>query len=242
MTHIHDNIRQIEALIADACGRANRSPQTVTLLAVSKQQSVADVLTALDCGIRHFGENRLEEAVEKIAAVNSQAPYRPTWHMIGTIQSRKAKLTLPLFDVIQTVDRLKLAEKLSELASASQRIVPIMLEVNISGEASKQGFNAYQWQTRPELKAVLWQELEAILALPNLEIRGLMTMAPHYEDAERTRPVFAALAELREVLRQRFNSPLPDLSMGMSNDFPIAIEEGATIVRIGRAIFANTHP
>jgi pyridoxal phosphate enzyme (YggS family) len=146
---------------------------------------------------------------------------------------------LPLFDVVHSVERLKIAQKLSEQAQEAGIVLPIFLEINISGEEAKDGFQAVDWQKKSDVKITLWEELGKVFALPSLEIRGLMTMAPYYDAIEATRPVFADLAALREALRNDFSIALPDLSMGMTNDYTVAIEEGATIVRIGRAIFGE---
>lgn len=239
MTIIPDNIDRVRESIASACARAGRDPDSVTLVAVSKKKPQDHILKAIDAGVQHFGENRVEEAEAKIPAINQQATTRPVWHMIGHIQSRKAKTVAPLFDVVHSVDRLKIARKLSELAVEADRVIDVLLEVNISGEDAKYGFDVHHWQTDTKQRDAFWRDFEYMSQLPNLSIRGLMTMAPYVDEMEQTRPVFAGLAHLRETLRQHFETPLPDLSMGMTNDYPVAIEEGATIVRIGRAIFGE---
>lgn len=236
---IKANLDAVHDTIAAACARANRNPDDITLVAVSKKKPIEAIVAANMSGMRHFGENRVEEAMEKIPLVNQQADEKPIWHMIGHIQSRKAKLVEPLFDVVHSIDTLKIAAKLSQLAGESQRTLPVLVEVNISGEAAKYGFEASDWKNKPEIKENFWNTVEKLLQLPNLEIRGLMTMAPFYDDMQRTRPIFAGLAELCEQVRSDFHVTLPDLSMGMTNDYPIAIEEGATILRIGRAIFGE---
>ena len=233
------NLKAVQETIAAACARANRNPDDVTVVAVSKTHPVEAVLAAIASGVRHYGENRVEEAVDKIPAVNAQTEMKPVWHMIGHIQSRKAKLVIPLFDRVHSVDTVKLAQKLSELAQTENRILPVMLEVNISGEEAKYGFEVSNWQSKPDMKTAFWRDMETLLQLPNLEVRGLMTMAPFYDEMERTRPVFAAMTELCERLQNDFHVTLPDLSMGMTNDYTVAIEEGATLVRVGRAIFGE---
>ena len=238
-SNIEANLEAVQATIVDACARVNRSPDEVTLVAVSKTKPVTAIMEAIASGVRHFGENRVEEATDKIPLVNQQATVKPVWHMIGHIQSRKAKLVAPLFDMVHSIDTLKLAEKFSQLAGDAQQTLPILIEVNISGEAAKYGFEASDWKHNAAVKAAFWQSFEALLQLPNLSVRGLMTMAPFYDEIELTRPTFAGLAELREQLQSDFKVALPDLSMGMTNDYPVAIEEGATIVRIGRAIFGE---
>jgi len=236
---IEDNIASVMGRIATACERANRNLDEVTLVAVSKKKPVRDILQALDAGLTHFGENRVEESSEKIPQVTQQSSQRPTWHFIGHIQSRKAKNVVPYFDVVESIDRMKIARKLSQLAGEHDKTLSVLVEINISGESAKYGFEAFNWRKDPAIKDALWQSMRDILALPHLNVCGLMTMAPFYDNMEATRPVFAGLADLRDALQQDFEIELPDLSMGMTNDFPVAIEEGATIVRIGRAIFGE---
>lgn len=238
-TTISENIAQVQLEIADACARVGRDAADVTLVAVSKRKPASDVLTAIEAGLRHFGENRVEEAQQKIPHINAMASVTPTWHMIGHVQNRKAKFLPRLFQVVHSVDSVKLAEKLSGFGYMSDQPLPVLLEMNVSGEASKQGFAAAGWQHNVQIRAALWEEMRQVLALPGLEVRGLMTMAPFYDNMEQARPVFAELAKLRATLREEFDAPLPELSMGMTNDYPVAIEEGATIVRIGRAIFGE---
>lgn len=236
MSSIDDNIQRVQETIKAACDRANRDPASVTLVAVSKTHPVESILQAIEAGVQHFGENRVEESSDKIPAVNAPV----TWHMIGHIQSRKARDVPPLFQVVHSVDSLKLADKLSRLMiEKGDTKLDALLEINISGEESKSGLNAVKWSTDSAVRDVLWREVEAILALPGLNVRGLMTMAPIVDDMEHTRPVFADLAALRMALAEVFKTPLPDLSMGMTDDYPVAIEEGATLVRVGRAIFGQ---
>jgi PLP dependent protein len=234
---IADNIQQVRENIVAACARANRDPATVTLVAVSKTHPVEAVLQAVEAGVQHFGENRVEESSDKIPVVNARLSQPVTWHMIGHIQSRKARDVPPLFQVVHSVDTLKLAEKLVRAVQAPR--LDVLLEVNVSGEESKSGLNAVGWSTDSAVRETLWREVESVLALPNLNVRGLMTMAPIVEDMEQARPVFASLAALRLALADHFGVSLPDLSMGMTDDYPVAIEEGATLVRVGRAIFGQ---
>nr|MCU0513741.1 YggS family pyridoxal phosphate-dependent enzyme [Anaerolineae bacterium] len=229
-----ERIAQVQAHIAAACARAGRHPDAVTLVAVSKTQPPEVLRAALAAGLRHFGENRVEEAAAKMPLVNAAAAVPPVWHMIG-----KAKLIPPLFQVVHSVDTLKLAQRLAEQVPAGAAPLPVLLEINISGEDSKAGLPATGWQQDAALRAALWDTVRAVLALPALELRGLMTMAPFYDEPEQTRPVFAALAQLAAALRHDTGAPLPDLSMGMTNDYTVAIEEGATIVRVGRALFGE---
>lgn len=237
---IADNIRIVQEQIRTACANVNRNPDDITLVAVSKTHSESAIISALEAGLTHFGENRVEESLHKIPIVNQAVITKPTWHYIGHIQSRQAKDIVPLADIIHSVDRLKIARKLSSIGQKRNNPIECMVEINISGETAKYGFNALNWRQDTQIKNKLWQELETIISLPYIKIRGLMTMAPFYDNMEATRPIFAGLAELREEIQQDFDLELSDLSMGMTNDFPIAIEEGATIVRIGRAIF-GTH-
>ncbi len=236
-TQIGARVRQVQAEIAAACDRAGRDPSELTLVAVSKRHPVEAVLAAAEVGLTHFGENRVEEASDKIPAVTAQTDRPLVWHMIGHIQSRKARLIPALFQHVQSVDSLKLAEKFSRLMVEAGTELDVMMEVNISGEAAKYGFTAHNWSSDPEVRQHLWDELRQVFALPGLRVSGLMTMAPIVSDMQETRPIFADLRHLSATLRQEFDILLPDLSMGMTDDYPVAIEEGATIVRVGRAIF-----
>ncbi len=236
---IADNIKRVEDAIAAACAKVGRDPAEITLVAVSKQKSVEDIVAAAAAGINHFGENRVEEGMEKIEAVNNIVTAPVTWHMVGHVQSRKAKRVLPLFDLVQSVDSLRLAQKLSNLAQAKNQTLEVLLEINISGEASKHGLKGYNCCGDNAEKERLRQEIGAILALKGLRVKGLMTMAPLGADPQALRKVFADLFSLREELTSVFAISLPELSMGMTDDYRIAIEEGATMVRIGRAIFGE---
>jgi pyridoxal phosphate enzyme (YggS family) len=209
---IAQNIAQVQKSIAAACARANRDPQTVTLIAVSKTHPADMVLEAVAAGLQHFGENRVEEADIKIPAVNARLSVPVTWHMIGHIQSRKARDVVPLFRHIHSVDSLKLAGKLSGIALESDKKLNVLLEVNVSGEEAKYGLQASGWMKNGAVRMALWEEFRQILNLPGLRVRGLMTMAPIVDDAEQARPVFADLARLREALAEDLRVELPDLS------------------------------
>jgi pyridoxal phosphate enzyme (YggS family) len=218
---IAERIEAVRLQIADACRRAGRSPETVTIVAVSKGFPPEAVREAFSAGLSQFGENRVQEAQAKLPLLAGLAP-RPTWHMVGHLQTNKVKTALSLFDIIQSVDSLHLAQEISGRAPQSVR-VPVLLEVNVAGEAAKYGFSP------EELPA----QAEEVRTLPGLEVRGLMTVAPMAADPQESRPVFRRLRELGHSLG------LAELSMGMTDDFPVAVEEGATIVRIGRAIFGE---
>lgn len=232
-------IQQVQEQITAACVRARRDPSGVTLVAVSKTHPAALVLAAAEAGLQHFGENRVEEAITKIPVANHEASTPLTWHMIGHVQSRKAKLVLPLFNLVHSVDSVKLAEKFSALALEQKRTLNILLEVNVSGEISKYGFEASDWARDSAVREAFWADVAQVIALPGIRLRGLMTMAPIVAEAEQTRPVFAGLAALRAALVEFFALELPELSMGMTDDYPVAVEEGATLVRVGRAIFGE---
>ena len=234
---IEANIARVRQRIDAACQKVGRNPAEVTLLAVSKMQPPEAIQDAAAAGLQHFGENRVEEAVSKIPQVKQCVAKPLIWHMVGHIQSRKARQIPGLFQLVHAVDRVKLARRLSALVSARGESLDVLLELNVSGEASKSGLAAAGWQGDAALRAELWRDCESILGLPGLQVRGLMTMAPIVRDAEEVRPVFAQLASLRDELATDFGVPLPELSMGMTDDFPVAVEEGATIIRIGRAIF-----
>jgi pyridoxal phosphate enzyme (YggS family) len=246
MMSIHTNLVQVRTRIAEAALRAGRTPDNVRLVAVTKTYPVEAILAAWDSGQRDFGENRPEEGAQKIAetAVHiAGEEVKAVWHMIGHIQRRKANLVIAHFDMIHAIDRLALAQKLSTLAVEAGRKVPVLLECNVSGETSKYGYSAAGWEHDPAIRERLCAEVAAVSALPGLRLEGLMTMAPIADDAETVRPVFASLRALRDALRERFpDMVLPHLSMGMTDDFEIAVEEGATLVRIGRAIFGPYNP
>ena len=241
MSEITHNLAQVQERIAEAALRVGRDPSEVTLVAVAKTFSPEAVVAAYQAGVRHFGENRVEEGAAKIPAVHAALPGpRPAWHMVGHVQSRKAKAVVAHFDYVHSVDRPKIARRLSRFAREAGRTLPVLLECNVSGEESKFGFDLQNWERDEARQNAFFAAVEEILALPALAVQGLMTMAPFVADPETVRPVFASLRGLLETLRDRF--PAHDwfhLSMGMTGDFEVAIEEGATMVRIGRAIFST---
>ena len=232
-------LQQVQRQIDAACARAGRSPAEVTIIAITKRKTVDYILAGIEAGLRHFGENRVEEASVKIPDVRALSPVPLTWHMVGHVQSRKAADVLGLFELLHALDSLKLAQRFSRLAGEHGSTLDVLVQVNISGEDTKSGLQAFQWSQRNSVRAALWQEIEQIMALPGLRVRGLMTMAPIVDDMQQTRPLFAGLAALRDALAQSLGVALPELSMGMTDDYPVAIEEGATMVRIGRAIFGE---
>ncbi|HEY4689663.1 MAG TPA: YggS family pyridoxal phosphate-dependent enzyme [Anaerolineae bacterium] len=242
MSVLSDNLHRVRERIAAAARRTGREASEVTLVAVAKTQPPEAIVEAARLGVRHFGENRVEEAALKIPAVESaiEIPKSEiTWHMIGHVQSRKAEAASS-FDWIHSVESAKLAERLSRFAGQRGKTLNVLLEFNVSGEESKYGLLAPDGRVDD---AELLQEIEAIVALPNLRVDGVMTMAPIVADAGQTRPIFRALRQVRDQLAQRFpQSPWRHLSMGMTDDFEVAVEEGATLVRIGRAIFGERPP
>jgi pyridoxal phosphate enzyme (YggS family) len=233
--HVYDlehNLHSVQKRIADAAARAGRSPEDITLVAVSKTFPAESVLAAYGLGVRHFGENRVEESETKIPFVNAKAR-GITWHGIGHLQSRKVNEAVGLYDLVQSVDSVALARRLNARAMALGKSLPILLEVNISGEKSKYGFV-------PVPREEFFGATDLILSLPNLQVQGLMTIAPIVTQANDARPFFRLLRELRVELCGRFPScPWQHLSMGMTDDFEAAIIEGATMVRIGRALFGE---
>ena len=219
------NINSVRDRIEAACARAQRRPDSVTLIAVTKSQPPEIVADAARLGLTVFGENKVQEAKAKI----EQCPSRLHWHMIGHLQSNKARDAVELFEMIQSVDSFHLAQELNQRAEQAAKTVPILIEMNIAGEASKFGY-------RPEK---LRTELIQLNALPRLEIHGLMTVPPWSSEPEKVRPVFRQLRGLKLECEQILGAPLPHLSMGMTGDFEIAIEEGTTMVRIGTALFGE---
>lgn len=239
MNQVAGNLARVRERIAEAALRAGRDPAAVQLVAVSKTFPAEAVLSAWEAGQRDFGENRAEEGAAKVPLVAAAlGGTRPIWHMIGHVQRRKARLVLAHFDVVHSVDSLALAQKLSALAVAAGRELPVLLECNVSGEESKYGYRLTGWECAPAVRERFFRAVAALLALPALRLEGLMTVAPFAEEPETVRPVFASLRALREMLRERFPTVAwPHLSMGMTDDFAVAVAEGATLVRIGRAIF-----
>ena len=214
---VKDNLERIRARIAAAAEKVGRDVEEITIIGATKTVAPAVIEDAVRAGLRHIGENRVQEAAPKrLALANVQGEV--TWHMIGALQSNKIKQALEIFDVIQSIDSLKLADG---IARRAVRQVKVLLEVNIPGEPTKSGF-------KPEEVEPAMHHLRS---LPELEVIGLMTVAPVSDDSEEVRSVFRRLREMRDVLG------LKELSMGMTDDFEVAVQEGSTMVRIGRAIF-----
>lgn len=224
-------IASARARIASACARAGRSPDEVTLVAVSKTVPAARLREAVAAGQRIFGESRIQEAGPKISEISETESVPLVWHLIGHLQSNKARRAVEMFDMIESVDSLALAERLDRIAGEMGRRLPVLLEVNLGGEGSKSGF-------APEeaLPAI-----ERVGRLEHLDLRGLMSVPPYLEEAEETRPFFRRLREMRDEARRSgvAGEGFVELSIGMSHDFEIAIEEGATLVRIGTALFGQ---
>lgn len=239
MTHaIEQRVARVRVRIAAAARRAGRSPAEITLVAVTKTHPAEAVAAALAAGVPDTGENRVQEAAEKVAQLASQRG-AIRWHLIGHLQRNKARLAAELFDMIHSLDSLRLAEALSRHGD-NRDALDVLLQVNVSGEASKEGFALPGGaENRAALPAFL-ADVGRIVALPGIRVRGLMTVAPWGSDPEAARPAFRALRLLRDELAQGFpQADWSQLSMGMTDDFEVAIAEGATIVRVGRAIFGE---
>ena len=223
MDQITANLGTIRDQIAAAAEKSGRNPSDIRLVAVSKTHPAEAVAAAVAAGQGVFGESRVQEARDKIPA----CPPGLEWHFIGHLQKNKVRQALPLFSFFHSIDSPALAQAVDRIAGETGKPVEGLLEVNISGEETKHGFTPGE----------LHKEFTALAKLPNLRIRGLMTMAPYSDNPEDARPVFRALRELRDELQSAHGYPLPELSMGMSGDFQPAIEEGATLVRVGSSIF-----
>jgi PLP dependent protein len=221
--NLNDNLRSIQQRVRAACDRAGRSVDSVTLLAVSKTHPADTIKAATDLGITLFGENKVQEAKAKIP----NCPGRARWHFIGHLQSNKCRDAVELFSMIQCVDSLAIAQEINKRSEQASKRMPVLLEINVAGEASKFGY-------RPEQ---MLNELNTLNALPRLEIHGLMAIPPFSPVSEKSRPYFQTLRELKMKAEDVLGAPLPVLSMGMSDDFEIAIEEGSTMIRVGTALF-----
>ena len=228
MPDLRENVKRVRSTMADAASRSGRPVDSVTLVAVSKSKPAELIAEAAALGVENFGENRVQEAALKVPQVRQIFGRDPTWHLVGTLQRNKVKAALELFAILESVDSIRLAEAISQ--RAVDRTVPVLLEVYLGNDPARPGF-------RP---AELIRQAATVLGLPGLEVRGLMTIAPLESGPEEARAVFRQVRELREELRSRHPAARWDeLSMGMTDDYPLAIEEGATIVRVGRAIFGE---
>ena len=219
------NMKALETRIQAACVRAHRDAASVQILAVSKGQPPEKIQAAAELGLMVFGENRIQEAKAKIG----RCPGKLRWHMIGHLQSNKCRDAVHFFEMIQSVDSLEIAQEINKSAEKAAKTMAVLLEVNVVGEASKFGFSPEE----------LLAHLPPINTFRKIEIHGLMTIAPWTAEPEKVRPVFRRLRELKEQCEGILGAPLPQLSMGMSGDFDVAIEEGATLIRIGTGIFGT---
>lgn len=228
-SQLASNLAALDQRIRAACERVGRSPNEITIVVVTKYAPDAAVLALEKFQRFELGENRPQQLVRR-----AEMARWAHWHLIGRLQTNKVKLVLPSTVLIHSVDSVKLLERISQTAQDLRQTCPVLLEVNVSGEASKQGFE-------PDALRSTWND---ILKLPSIKVRGLMTMAPFSDNPEDARPVFRSLRELRDDLRERAGSdinrhPFRDLSMGMTGDFEVAIEEGATLIRVGSAVFES---
>jgi pyridoxal phosphate enzyme (YggS family) len=227
---ISENLTQVKQRIAEAALRTGRNPEEITLVTVTKGFPVSRVVEAIEAGADVLGENRAKEAAEKYETLGREVEGRGiSWHIIGTLQTNKVKYVIGFADLIHSVDRPALAAEIDKRAKAAGKIQPVLIEVNVSGESAKAG------ATPAELPGLI----DEALGLSSIEVKGLMTMAPAAVDPELARPHFKRLKELFEMERSRLSESFSILSMGMTGDFEVAVEEGATLVRIGRAIMGE---
>src|SRR6266699_4243612 len=225
MDSIAENLAHVRGQLAQAAAKSGRDGSSVELVAVSKTHDAEKVRAAYEAGQSLFGESRVQEARAKIPLL----PSGLSWHFVGHLQKNKIRHALPLFELFHSVDSLTLAQEMNRIANEEGMHPRVLLEVNVAEEGSKFGFK----------DETLRAEMESLLALPRLSVEGLMIIPPLAEEAEASRKYFVRLRELRAALKKEFDVRLPHLSMGMTNDFPIAVEEGATLVRIGTAIFGE---
>ena len=223
MEEIAENLERVRSQIANAAKKSGRLLDDIELVAISKTHDAGKVRTAYEAGQTLFGESKVQEARAKIP----ELPSAIRWHFVGHLQKNKIRHALPLFELFHSIDDVDLAREMNRIAEEQGMHPRILLEVNVAGEGSKFGFKP------DKLRA----EMEALLSLTRLSIEGLMTMPPLAEEAEASRRFFVDLRENRDALEKEFDVKLPHLSMGMTNDFVVAIEEGATLVRVGTAIF-----
>ena len=225
MSSVAENLERVRERIAQAATKAGRAVDEIELVAITKTHDAERVREGIEAGQILFGESRVQEARVKIP----ELPSNLRWHFVGHLQKNKIRHALPLFELIHSVDSFSLAQEINRIAEEEGMHPRVLLEVNVAGEGSKFGF--------PPDK--LRQDMEALLALPRLSIEGLMTIPPLAKEAGASREYFVDLRKLRDRLETEFQMKLPHLSMGMTNDFPVAVEEGATLVRVGTAIFGE---
>jgi pyridoxal phosphate enzyme (YggS family) len=231
MTDLKRNLAEIKSRIQDAANSIGRNQDEIKLVVVTKEHPASAISDLYDFGIRDIGESYFQEGLEKQLALSGLKDLN--WHMIGHVQSRKAEDAVLHFDMIHSVENVKLARRMDMFAKKANREVQILLECNVSGETTKYGLPAWDEDRWPEL----FPKVEEILNLPNVKVHGLMSMAPYFEDGKKARPYFARTRKFRDMLQRKFpNADWGQLSMGMSGDFKAAIKEGATILRIGTAI------
>jgi PLP dependent protein len=226
---VFERIEEVRSRLRAAAESSNRSADEINLVAVSKTHPPAAVRAAISAGLRDFGENRVQEAETKIPAVGREAA---RWHLIGHLQSNKARRAVELFDLIHSLDSIALARRLDRVcAELERRELPVLIQVQLGHEATKTGVN----------EAYLQELVDAVRSSPSLRLQGLMTLPPFFDDPEKARPYFRRLRELRDDLKARgaFGDQPGDLSMGMTHDFEVAIAEGATMIRVGTAIFGE---
>lgn len=220
---INNRIFEIKNQVKEVCLRINRNPEEIVLLAATKERTVKEIFQAVAAGISVIGENRVQELLKKLPDIPKQIRI----DFIGHLQRNKVKKIIKICHLIHSVDTLKLAKIIHEEAKKIGKIQKILLEINVAQEKSKHGFNPEE----------LMSSVKKILGMKNLQLQGLMTMAPYFEDKEMARPIYKKLSQLKNFLEKQFKISLPELSMGMSNDYQVAIGEGATIIRLGRIIF-----
>lgn len=231
---IPENLEWVKSRIAEAAEKAGRSPSSIRLVAVSKTVPIEKIIEAREAGAERFGENRVQEALEKIDRLGQPGQGGPEWHFIGHLQKNKVKQIVGRFGLIHSVDSTALAQAINEKSLAGNLITSVLIQVNVSGEASKFGM------APDELESAL----RAVSGMPAVKVEGLMTIPPYAPDPEKSRDVFVRLRELRDKMAElgMEGISMNELSMGMSNDFAVAIEEGATLVRVGSAIFGDRSP
>lgn len=228
--YLIDNIRNINKKVSEAAATAGRNPDEIKLVAVSKTVSAEVVREAVRAGLRTFGENRVQEARGKIEQLGDMRE-PVTWHMIGHLQKNKARQAVALFDLIHSVDSPKLLRVIDKEARRAAKTQRVLIEVKLSEEETKHGID----------KSGLSELLKEAAGMQNVRVEGLMTMPPYFEDQELSRPYYAELRRLRDALRSEISGGLMELSMGMTNDFEVAVQEGSTMVRVGTAIFGARH-